>query len=268
MEYIFGFNVFLKPIEEFVEYAFRSGLKHLEIDLIADHSYLESFTPNRISNLKKLVDECEINLSLHTPYSINPADRIEKIRYGNVDYLKECVNLAEQLNATHITTHIGFYIGLQSSTERRHEALERLVLSLEEIIQRCEEKSIKLALENVNALSEFSEFSLLGDNINDFAFLYSKIDSPLLNMCLDIGHANITEGVIVYIEHFKDKIINVHFHDNMGEFDQHLNVGDGTVPWEEVGRAFKKINYNGPFLSECFHAETHEAKEAFLEYLK
>jgi len=129
MEYIFGFNVFLKPIEDFFEYTSKTGLKHLEIDLIANHSLLESFTSQRISNLNKLSDEYKISLSLHTPYSINPADKIEKIRYGNIDYLKECVKLAEKLSATHITTHIGYYIGLQNSTERRQEALERLYLS-------------------------------------------------------------------------------------------------------------------------------------------
>ena len=268
MKYIFGLNVFLKPIEEYFEYVSRNGLQHMEIDLIAEHSYLESFTQERVTKLKHLAEDFQIDLSLHTPYSINPSDRIEKIRYASVAYLKGCVSLAEQLNATHITAHIGYYIGPQSSTERRLEALERLVLTLEEVIQRCEKNNIRLALENVNFLSEFSEFSLLGDNINDFAFLYSKINSPLLNMCLDIGHANITEGVITYIENFKDKIINVHIHDNMGEYDQHLNIGDGTVPWEDVGRAFKKIRYKGPFLSECFHSEPHEAKEALLKYLE
>jgi len=268
MEYIFGFNVFVKPIEEFFEYVSRTGLEHMEIDLIAEHSYLETFTQERITNLKNLADEFQINLSLHTPYSINPSDRIEKIRNANITYLKGCVSLAEQLNATHITTHIGYYIGLQSSTERRLEALERLVLTLQEVIQRCEENNIKLALENVNVLSEFSVLSLLGDNINDFAFLYSKINSPLLKMCLDTGHANITEGVVVYIENFKDKIINMHFHDNMGEHDQHLNVGDGTTPWKEVWSAIKRIQYKGPFLSECFHSEPHEAKEALLKYLE
>ncbi len=268
MKHIFGFNVFLKPIEEYFEYVSRNDLQHMEIDLIAKHSYLESFTQERVSKLKQLAEDFQINLSLHTPYSINPADRIEKIRYANVAYLKGCVSLAEQLNATHITTHIGYYIGSYNSTERRLEALERLTLTLEEVILRCEENNIRLALENVNIISESSEFSLLGDNMNDFAFLYSRINSPLLKMCLDTGHANIMEGVATYLENFKDKIINMHIHDNMGEYDQHLNIGDGTIPWKEVWKVINKIKYKGPFLSECFNSEPHEAREALLRYLK
>jgi sugar phosphate isomerase/epimerase len=59
-------------------------------------------------------------------------------------------------------------------------------------------------------------------------------------------------------------IINVHFHDKRGKNDDHLDVGEGTIPWKEVTTALKKINSSGPFISVCFNAKPHEAKEALL----
>ncbi len=85
-------------------------------------------------------------------------------------------------------------------------------------------------------------------------------------MCLDLGHANTNEGPVTYIQNFSDKIINVHFHDNMGKLDDHLNVGMGMIPWKNVADALKKIKFQGPFISECFKSKPHESKEDLLKY--
>ena len=82
-----GFNVFEKPIEEYFEYATEHGLNHLEIDLIKDHSLITKFTSKRIYSLKKLAKDYKITLSLHTPYTINPADRRSSFRDETTAYL-------------------------------------------------------------------------------------------------------------------------------------------------------------------------------------
>jgi len=134
------------------------------------------------------------------------------------------------------------------------------------VLKDCEDLKVKLALENVNPMPKDSEFFYLGDNLKDFEFLFSKLESPYMNLCLDIGHANTSEGPLAYLQKFGNKIINVHFHDNKGKYDDHLDVGEGTVPWEKVADAFKEIRFYGPFISECFKLKPHEAKDALLRY--
>ena len=56
-----GFNVFEKPVEEYFTYAVQHGLNHLEIDLIKEHSVIETFTPQRILNLKELSQKYNIS---------------------------------------------------------------------------------------------------------------------------------------------------------------------------------------------------------------
>ena len=263
MDYIFGFDVVRKPVEECFGYTSEYGLSHLEIDLIREHSFIETFDAERISNLRNLSESYDITLSLHTPFSMNPSDKIPTIRDANIAYLKRCVAVAHELNATHVTTHIGYCLGVKPSKQK---ALTRLVGNLKQVLKDCRKLDVKLAIENVNPMPEGSELFYLGDSVEECDYLFSELDSPYLNLCLDIGHANTNEGPLAYIRKFGKKIVNVHFHDNNGKTDDHLNVGEGTVPWKKVAESLKRINFCGPFVSECFNSKPHEAKDALLKY--
>lgn len=263
MGLVFGFNVVRKPVEEYFDYASEHGLTHLEIDLIKEHSYIETFDEKRINTLRRLSEKFGITLSLHTPFTINPSDQIPMIRDANIAYLEECVSAANKLDATHITTHIGYCLGFEQWKKR---ALVRLVKNLKEVLKDCQKLKVKLAIENVNPMPERCELFYLGDSLEDLEFLFSEIESPYLNLCLDTGHANTNEGPLAYIRRFGSKIVNVHFHDNSGKYDDHLDVGEGTISWREVADSFESIGFCGPFISECFKSKPHEAKVALLGY--
>ena len=263
MSLLFGFDVVRKPVEECFGYAVEYGLTHLEIDLIRERSFIETFDTERINKLRKLSERFGITLSLHTPFTVNPAEKIPTIRDANIAYLKRCVLVAHELDATHVTTHVGYCLGVKPSKQK---ALTRLATNLKHVLQDCRKLDVKLAIENVNLMPEGSEFFYLGDRIEECDYLFSKLDSPYLNLCLDIGHANTNEGPLAYIQEFGKKIVNVHFHDNNGKTDDHLDVGEGTVPWKKVVESLKRINFCGPFVSECFNSKPHEAKAALLKY--
>jgi sugar phosphate isomerase/epimerase len=46
----------------------------------------------------------------------------------------------------------------------------------------------------------------------------------------------------------KDMMIHIHAHDNHGERDEHLPVGNGTVPWKKVLAALN--GYSGRIVTE------------------
>jgi sugar phosphate isomerase/epimerase len=263
MDLVFGFDVVRKPVEECFGYAAEYGLSHLEIDLIRESSFVETFGAERISNLRELSEEFGITLSLHTPFTVNPADKIPAIRDASIAYLKRCVSVAHELDATHVTTHVGYCLGVKPS---KLKALTRLAANLRQVLHDCRKLEVKLAIENVNPMPEGSELFYLGDSIEECDYLLSELDSPYLNLCLDIGHANTNEGPLAYIQKFGKKIVNVHFHDNNGKTDEHLDVGEGTVPWKKVAESLKRISFCGPFVSECFNSSPHEAKAALQKY--
>jgi len=260
-----GYIVYKRPVEDCFEYAAKHGMSHLEIDLTKDHDFIRAFTFRRISLINKLAERHGITLSFHVSYTINLADRFPIIRILNVRYVKKCIALAHSLRMTHVTLHIGSFFGFPVWPGMRLQALRRLVLSLRKILQYCEKYNIKLALENVTPLPAGTELVMLGDNIKDFDYLFYKLNSDNLRFCLDMGHANTSEGVLAYINKFSDKIINVHYHDNMGRTDEHLSIGEGTLPWDRGVEALKKINFRGPYISECFKSTPHESTRQFME---
>jgi sugar phosphate isomerase/epimerase len=202
MELVFGFDVVRKPVEECFVYATEYGLAHLEIDLIRESSFIETFDAKRISTLKRLSQEFGITLSLHTPFTVNLADKIPIIRDASIVYLKRCVSVAHELDATHVTTHLGYCLGVKPIKQK---ALTRLAANLMQVLQDCRKLEVKLGIENVNPMPEGSELFYLGDRIEECDYLLSELESPYLNLCLDIGHANTNEGPLAYIQKFGKK---------------------------------------------------------------
>lgn len=65
------------------------------------------------------------------------------------------------------------------------------------------------------------------------------IDCPNLDINLDIGHAhcNSRTSVVGWIEALGGLIGYVHLHDNHGVEDEHLGLGQGTIPLKDVCQA-------------------------------
>lgn len=251
-----------KPVEEYFQYVERHRIDHLEIDLKKKHSLLNTFTPERIKMIREWSQSCGVSISLHPPFNMNLCSRIRTVRRFHTHYLRKSIQLASRLGAGHLTLHLGNFYRFAIWANPRIHALERLVRVLRQIVPEAEASGVKLALENMIPIPPEAGYMFLGDNIQDFHYIFQHIQSPALVFCLDIGHANVAEGSLKYVEKLGEKLVSAHFHDNKGEYDDHLNVGEGTVPWQNLMKAFKTINFNGPFISECVYSEHHESIEA------
>ncbi len=246
----FGFLAHNRPAEKEIEYAAKNGLAHVEIDLFNDLNLLEGFNPERIQRIRELSENHRISLSIHPPYILNLAEKIQIISEANLRYLKYCLKLAKALGAGFVTTYLGSLNSQKDFQKARRQALGRALENLKQAVRECEKFQVKLALENTNLMPPNSPIFYLGDNLKDFPKIFSAIKSPWLNLCLDLGHAHTNEGILPYIRKLGPKIISVHYHDNDGKKDDHLNIGAGNINWKRVLAEFRKINYSGPFLSE------------------
>jgi sugar phosphate isomerase/epimerase len=258
---IYGFMVARKPVEDCFDYALDHSIQHLEIDLKKKHSLLDTFTPKRIAGIREFSDRNCISLSLHPPYNMNLCSQFPWVRHSYIIYLKRCVQLAHALNAGYLTLHLGNFYRFAVWANPRHHALERLIKVLQKLLPVCEEYGVSLALENMIPIPPEAGYVFLGDNVKDFEYIFSHLESRYLRFCLDVGHANTAEGPLEYVEKLGAKMLSLHFHDNMGEYDDHLDVGKGTVPWAALLGALAKMNFNGPFISECFNSSPYKAIE-------
>jgi len=259
----YGFNVLDKQPEDLFEYAASHGLKHLEIHLTKDHLTIDTFTGSRINSLKALSQSHNIQLSFHIPYYINISEILIYLRRSNMNYLKKCVRIAGDLQARHVTLHPGSFYWFPVERWARQKALKRFVKNLRKILKVCEDMNVIMAVENSVPIPQGSDYYLLGDSVDDFDFIFSNLQSDYLRFCLDTGHANMSDGPIKYLNHFKEKLTSIHFHDNHGSNDEHLAVGRGKVVWKEFAAELKKTNFEGPIISECRNVEPHEAASLF-----
>lgn len=266
MRLTFGFNVYEKPVEECFAYAVEHDIRHLEIDLTKDHSIIQSFTSKRIARLKELSQAANVDLSFHAPYTLNLAERIPFIRKSHIALVNKCLSLAHKTHATHLTCHVGTFHELVSWPRLRKQMLDTVIQSVNSIAENCRQWNVPLALENAMSLKDGSEMYFLGDCVGDFEIIFDAVQSEWIGFCLDIGHANTTEGALAYIDRFGSRLLNVHYHDNTGVHDEHLDIGKGSVPWAKVIQALSDIAYDGPYVSECFQMAPHRAAQEFLEY--
>ena len=89
--------------------------------------------------------------------------------------------------------------------------------------------------------------AILGRRPEEVMGIIETVDRENVGFIFDVGHAN-TNGNVESFLRLKDKIIHIHVHDNHGERDEHLPVGNGTVPWKKVALALK--DYSGRIVTE------------------
>lgn len=265
MERSFGFITSQKTIEDYLQYAIAHNFDHIEIDLLPDHSGLTTFNDKLISELKKTTYNQKISVSLHLPSTLNLTKNKFFVKKRTLNFLKDYIKLASELEVTHITSHIGHFSRSAIWSDPRKDYIERAINYILEVSEMCEKAKIKFALENLIPLPLHSAYHFIGDNLNDFKQIFSSVRSDLIGLCLDLGHANLSEGALEYINHFGDKIFCIHYHDNMGKKDQHLDIGEGNISWKKVINYLDKIDFRGPYISECFRSEPHKTREKLLE---
>ena len=197
---------------------------------------------HQIKDLKELSSEYELKFSVHAPFSsINIAESSEEIRRFFVNFLISSLRRAYEIEAEAFVLHPGRLTPFTFSfPELAKEASFR---SLEELLDEAENLGIKLFAENMPLKHELI-------NTVESAELFFKESDQRARFCLDTGHANLFGDVSEFIEKLRDKLSYIHIHDNFGDEDSHLAVGDGNIDWEKTASLLKRINYEGWIILE------------------
>ncbi|MGC2384363.1 MAG: sugar phosphate isomerase/epimerase family protein [Nitrososphaeraceae archaeon] len=194
--------------------------------------------------MKKLLERFKQKPIAHTAYWIELASDYDYIRHAWIlEALRE-IKTARKLGIDLINFHAninGMFYG-----EKRKIVLDNMIKSLREIVSQAKKYKVDVMLENVplsKGIHSVSEFKYIIDNVN------------ALFVHLDIPHAFTSGGmasVIEYINTFRDKIIHVHWHDNHGQKDEHLPIGEGFIDHQTAVKALRDIGYDRTITLEVF----------------
>lgn len=177
---------------------------------------------------------------------ITITEPVKSRRIAHVDEIKRVLEIAEDIPFRYLIQHLG--VGDEEYDERKIEAA---FTSLEEISVFARQRGVEVLLENIpNALSSAAKLNLFLEQ--------THLD---LGYCLDVGHANMNEGVDEAYRLMKTRIRSTHIHDNDGKNDKHLFpfVADGgTIDWRRTTELLSSRPEQYPLLLELKEAPEME----------
>ncbi len=96
--------------------------------------------------------------------------------------------------------------------------------------------------------------------------LLNEVGRSRLKVCLDTGHVNAFSKVSIeeWVAKLNTLVPYMHFSDNMGKSDQHLEIGRGNINWQALTTALEKYKVKPEVVLET---ETIKKTEDSLTYL-
>lgn len=194
-----------------------------------------------VQRLRGALDDCGMGIVGHTAYYLPLGHPFEEVRKGAVAAFLHTAEVFARLGCTTMNIHPDKHAPLHS----RQYLIERNILSLREIVDRCREIGVEVMIENLPA--SFNTVEQLGEILDPL---------PDVALHLDLGHTNLdvqentAESILAIYGH---RVRHIHFHDNLGgHADLHLPLGAGTIDIPRTIRALKSIGYDGSITLEVF----------------
>ncbi|MDC7291647.1 sugar phosphate isomerase/epimerase [Blautia schinkii] len=201
---------------------------------------------DKLIALREEAKRCGITLTacigLPAEYNVSSSDRT--IRGNGIAYMKKILDNMDIADIRQIGGIIYAYWPVDYSIPVEKEKTREISIeSVRELADYAKPKGITLTLETVNRFEQY----LFNDAAEATQFV-KDVDRDNVKVMLDSFHMNIEE------DNFYDPIINTgkylgHYH--IGEANRKV-PGKGHIPWAEIGRALRDINYDGTIVMEPF----------------
>lgn len=208
--------------------------------------------------LRELMASYKMGLSVHAPFSdINAASLNKDVRDFSQKKVLDTIKACSELGIGPVTVHPGYYsplsrFGPETIPSLNGEFARRLD-------KAGKEMGVKVGLENMPYGGTLDCATL--------AQMRSVLEGTDLHMTLDIGHAH-QQGVLEEFLALRDRIVNIHIHDNLGKKDEHLVLGTGNCDFEGyLTRLFPIPNkaYSGGIVIECNNLPEGIRSKLYLE---
>ena len=247
------------------------------VELFCARQHLDYRDKGQIGELGYWFRDAELKVhSLHSPmYTdhvwgrsgpdsvVTITERVKAKRLQHVDEIKRALDVAEFIPFRYFIQHLGV-----AEEEFDQYKVEAAFSSLEELTIFARQRGVELILENTpNALASAERL-----------LYFFEATHLNLNVCFDVGHAHMKEGVDTAYRLLAPRIRSTHVHDNNGSEDLHLfpllDEG-GTIDWTGAMETLRSAPDQYPLLLELRSAPDIEkpvkrSREVFerLENLK
>ncbi len=186
-------------------------------------------------------DDCWGRSGPHAVITIT--DTSKPRRVAMVDEIKRAVEIAEKIPFKYLVQHLGV-----SGEEWDESKLDAAFNALEELRVFAGQRGVQVLLENIPN----------GFSTSERLLNFLELTHLDLNLCFDVGHAHITEGVQAAFERMKHRVRSTHIHNNDGENDAHwfpYLEARGTVDWRATMELLRSCPGQYPLMLELREVE-------------
>ncbi len=229
-------------------FSYLEKVKTLGFDVLeVNADCLISFTDKEKAFLKEEAERTGVALSacIGTAPEYDIASTDQNIRKAGMDYFRKvymALNACgiDRLGGITYSCWPGFLSGRGAGKE---EILDISVKSVKELMNYAEDLNITVNLEVLNRFEHF-----LINTAEEGVEFCERVGSSNCKLLLDTFHMNIEEDSIAEaIRTSGNWVGHIHF----GESNRKV-PGSGHVPWEEIIKAIKEIQYKGYIVFEPF----------------
>ncbi|MBW4055326.1 MAG: sugar phosphate isomerase/epimerase [Proteobacteria bacterium] len=207
-------------LAEHLEYAIANRVNP-EVFFSAES--LDQLVMEELASVCTTLHAAGLKTTIHAPFlDLNPGAIDASIRAATRHRIQQVMQAAELLRPQVIVVHPG-YDDLRYGDNRLIWLKNSIDFWLE-FVPIAHKLGTTLAVENIFE-KEPSTIKALLDAIND----------PCFRHCFDVGHWNMFTTVTIeeWFSELGGYVVESHIHDNHGQRDEHLPVGEGAINFEQ-----------------------------------
>lgn len=216
------YTLFSKSIDEAIRMLIYDGWKHIEIMGEGTHHgrMLLQMDASQLNKLAQLGRENGVTFGYHLPIEgFNPANPFE----DTYELWKKCKTIIELFDMKYILFHPG-------ENPSSKEGLHNTATFAKNVLQDLPD-NVFLLIENVPRAND-----RIGSSIEQLVQIIIKTDDKRLKIMLDTGHCymNDKDNFLKECQKAYPYLFGLHVNDNHGLTDEHLQIGEGTIPFHDL----------------------------------
>ncbi len=239
-----------RSIFEVLDHIHASGFRQIEICSFPKH--LDYHNQEQVTNAGDHMRALGLHpFSFHAPFAdhIDITSLDEGVRRNAVNELLIAAQAAAAMGARHIVLHPGPEREGRPHHEEFLKHMQYASESLNIVAATCRDLGIQLLLENMLP-------HLLFGHTSDMLYLLGQIQECNVGTCLDTGHANLAGELGNVVHKLSGHLKMLHVNDNRGNYDSHLNPGEGVIDWRWLLSELRHHQFKGSLILELAgHAE-------------
>jgi sugar phosphate isomerase/epimerase len=208
---------------------------------------LDAYGEKDFREIASRLSDAGLSITFHAPFfDLRPGSLDRRIRQVTIDRFRQVFDIASLYRPRTIVFHASFDIDYYVANEELW--LENSRDTWSNLIPLAEELNTVIALENVYE----HDPSMLSGLIRLLG------PSDHIRMCFDTGHFNTFSKASLdeWLDETGFFIGEIHLHDNGGDGDRHVPVGEGTFPFHRFFRYLKDHDIR-PVITLEPHTEEH-----------